>query len=123
MATTLNVEPKQEKIIAHLEANPEEAMKLRELELNAKKLIFADIASARDMNIRVQEMGSFLAKNTSHILALVVIGLCFSLFYLVLIGAITLSEGNVGMLIGGGIGFVTQILSFYFGSSEVKNVR
>jgi hypothetical protein len=123
VAETLGVEPTKEKITAHLEANPEDAIKLRDIELEAKKLIFADIANARDMNVKLQQNGSYIAKNTASILSLAVVGLCFCLFYLVLMGELTLGEGNVGMLIGGAIGFVTQILSFYFGSSEIKGER
>jgi hypothetical protein len=118
VANKLNVEPTKEKIMAHLEANPEDSAKLKGIELEAEKLRYSDIANARDMNVNLQQSNSWLAKNTGSVIAMVTMVLCFSLFAGVLFGKVELSEGNVGMLIGGAIGFVTQILSFYFGSSE-----
>lgn len=123
VANTIGVEATKEKILAHLEANPEDTIKLKDIELKAKKILLYDIQDAREMNIKMQEIGSFLAKNTSHILAICVVVMCFMLFYMILYGKLTLGEGNVGILVGGAIGFVTQILSFYFGSSEQKGAE
>jgi gas vesicle protein len=122
VATKIGSEPSQEKIIEHLEKNPQDATKLKEIELRAKELLNQDRKDARDMNVRLQEYGSWLVKNTASILAIGVVSLCFALFYMVLFGRLSLGEANTGMLIGGAIGFVTQVLSFYFGSSQDKGI-
>lgn len=125
VAQNLGIEADKKKIIEHLENNPKDVAKIKEFEISAKKLLNEDRKDAREMNVKLQTNGSFLAKNTASILAMGVVGLCFVLFYMVLFGRLSLGEANTGMLIGGAIGFVTQVLSFYFGSSnqneELKN--
>jgi hypothetical protein len=123
VANSLNIEPKKDKILAHLEANPESVSKIQEYEMRAKRLLNEDRKSARDMNVALQNSDSWLSKNTGSIIAMVTMVLCFVLFGSVLFGKVELSEANIGMLIGGAIGFVTQILSFYFGSAESKEVQ
>lgn len=81
----------------------------------ADKLAYADTASARDMNTRVNESAnaSWLSKNIAALLALLVTvggGIIFA----------TASEADVRT---GVIGVITLVLGFYFGSSRSSQAK
>ena len=96
------------------------------LSLEDKKAMLGDIASARDMNQKVQDSpnASKLAKNVSPILALGGTLLCFFLF-----GWLMFSDWQktpemqnkkeiILYVLGVLSGILTQVFSYYFGSSQ-----
>ena len=86
---------------------------IKQIELRNK-----DTKNARDMIVKLSKTDSWLLKNTGSILALVTVVFSFSLFALLLTGKLSLENPNVALIIGYLGGYVTHILSFYFGSSK-----
>ena len=90
----------------------EELLRLR---LEDKRLDFADVQSARDMNTRINESANatWLSKNVPAILALVVITVGF-----LLLG--TTKDADVRTAV---VGLMTLVLGFYFGSTSSSRVK
>jgi len=104
-----------------------EILKLKEFENKNKEFLLkqielanADRDSARNMNIELSKSDSWLVKNTGSILALFVTLSTFILFGLLLNGNLTIDNPNVALIAGFVGGYVTTILSFYFGSSKTE---
>ncbi len=104
-----------------------EILKLKEFENKNKEFLLkqielanADRDSARKMNIELSKSDSWLVKNTGSILALFVTLSTFILFGLLLNGNLTIDNPNVALIAGFVGGYVTTILSFYFGSSKTE---
>jgi len=96
---------------------------MKSLDIKETGLYLADIDSARDNQSRVQESenASWLSKNTQPLLALLLVGLCFGIFGYVLFGGLKMNPqtSNVTMMILGGlIGVLGQVVSYFFGSSR-----
>jgi hypothetical protein len=72
------------------------------------------------MNVELSKSDSWLVKNTGSILALFVTLSTFTLFGLLLSGKLTIDNPNVALIAGFVGGYVTTILSFYFGSSKTE---
>lgn len=100
---------------------PEELTKLRQyeleheeelqrLQLEVNRLTYEDTKSARDMNTRINESSNttWLSKNISSILALVV----------VVGGGITLTMTSQADVQTAVVGLMTLVLGFYFGTSH-----
>jgi hypothetical protein len=82
----------------------------KEQELKAQALAYADTASARDMNTRVNESAnaSLMSKNIAPALALIV----------VVTGLAMLAFSHDESVRTASVGLVAGVLSFYFGSSQ-----
>lgn len=85
-------------------------IKQKTLDIEAQKLAYADTASARDMNTRINESAnaSWLSKNIASILALGTVCAGFTLL------AVSPEEG----VRTAAVGLVTMVLGFYFGSTS-----
>jgi len=107
----------------------EELLKLRieenKIDAELQKLYLADVASARDREVKIIESpyASWLNKNMGPILGLLAIVLAFLLFYQVLFDTefmqrLEAKNKDVLLYILGVLSaIVTQIFSYYFGSS------
>ena len=82
----------------------------KEQELKEQALAYADTASARDMNTRVNESvsASWLSKNIAAMLAVVVVSVGFALLA-------TTEAADVRTAV---VGLMTLVLGFYFGSTS-----
>lgn len=96
---------------------------MAKLSVEEKQMVYNDISSARAMNtaIETSTTASWFSKNISPILALGTTLLTFSLFYILLFKKGLLDESGtkeiVLYILGVLSAIVTQIFSFYFGSS------
>lgn len=90
--------------------------------LKEKDLYIGDVASARQMASTVQQSknASFLSKNINPLLALGTVVLTFFIFYMVLFSNRDFGENQeiVFYVLGALSAIVTQVFSFYFGSSQ-----
>ncbi len=97
--------------------------KIKAAEANIAKemeLIYADKDSARRMAVELGKSDSWLLKNSGSMIGLFVVIMSMSLFGLLLSGQLTIANSNVAMIVGFAGGYITQVLSFYFGSSKNK---
>jgi ABC-type siderophore export system fused ATPase/permease subunit len=89
---------------------------LRLLELDMQDL--AD-ARKRESDIATSEAAPLLNKIVSPILALVIVGLTFALFYMIMFKGITTVEKDILIYVLGALtSYVGMVLSYYFGSSN-----
>ncbi len=118
---------KEEKLTIEMEIKKAEMayeMEIRKLSVEEKRMYLDDTASARTMAAEVQksEHASGLAKNISPILAILTTILTFVLFYLVIfrqdLNAVEDKKEIIIYILGALSAIVTQIFSFYFGSSQ-----
>jgi hypothetical protein len=115
---------KEEKLNLDLELKKAEMqfnVEMKKLSVEERKMYLEDTASARQMaqTIQTSTAAPWLAKNISPILAIGTTLLTFFLFYIVVFK--TPDEKNkdiVVYILGALSAIVTQIFSFYFGSSE-----
>lgn len=103
----------------------EELLKLQiennKLDFDSYKLEVEDRSSARDRDTRANESAnaSWIAKNITGFLAVAVLGLSFVLFYMVIYTSIPADKKDIVIYILGVLsGAVTQILSYFYGSSK-----
>jgi hypothetical protein len=96
--------------IDHEEFLLSNALENRKIDLQDKALDIGNTTNARDMNARIQESqySSFMAKNISSILALVVV---------VGGGAMLWTSPNADVRTAA-VGLITLVLGFYFGSTS-----
>lgn len=97
----------------------------RRLENEERGLILQDKDSARKMHRQVQtsDKATRLNKNVSAYLALITTGLSFALFFVIMVFPEQLQERGKDIIIyilGVLSAIVTQVFSFYFGSSMAK---
>lgn len=97
----------------------------RRLENEERRLILQDKDSARKMHRQVQisDKANRLNKNVSAYLALITTALSFALFFVILFFPEQLQERGKDIIIyilGVLSAIVTQVFSFYFGSSMAK---
>lgn len=122
---------KEEKMQLELEmkrANMQYQLDMQKLSFEEKQLSFMDIDSARKRSatVEVSDHASLLSRNTSSYLALCVTALTFSLFYIILFHSVTLDDNGkdiVLYILGVLSAILTQIFSFYFGSSQASVVK
>lgn len=91
------------------------------LDLEQYKLEVEDRGSARDREVSVNTSANstWLAKNATSLLATAVVALSFVLFYMVIYTTIPADKKDIVIYILGVLsGAVTQVLSYYFGSSK-----
>lgn len=104
-------------------AEMEHKQEMRSLDVKETELYLKDTGSARDFQARVQESenASWLAKNIQPIVALILILLTFAMFGRALFGGLAANsqESTITMMILGALSsIVTQIVSYFFGSSR-----
>lgn len=90
----------------------EELLRLR---IEDKRLDFADVQSAREMNTRINESANatWLSKNVPAILALIVIVVGF-----ILLGSTKDADVRTAV-----VGLMTLVLGYYFGSTSSSRVK
>lgn len=121
MAEKLGVEDTVEAVAQHLTNNPEDALKLAEIDLKQFELEVQDRDSARKAHaaIATSPDAHWLEKLVVPILALGTVGLCFLLIGILMFNNIPDSQENIIIY---ALGFITsaagQVLSFFFGSSQ-----
>ena len=97
---------------------------MKKYSIEERRMILGDKSSARNMAVEVQksENASKLAKNVSPILAIITTSLAFGLFYLIVFHgdneSIKERKEVIIYILGALSAIVTQIFSFYFGSSQ-----
>jgi hypothetical protein len=111
-------------------AESEYKTEMRALDIKETGLYLKDVSSARKEQSRIQESenGSWLSKNIQPFLAIMVVGVTFIIFTMVLTGYFDSDskESTITMMILGSlVTIVTQIISYFFGASrdvEGKNM-
>lgn len=107
----------ESRVSDHLIANPAEVSKLQGLD--AELQAFEDIQDARAREIELSKSDSALAKATTPGLALATVGLAFLFCGLLMFHQIPADQENIVIYV---LGFITasasQVLSYYFGSSQ-----
>jgi len=96
-------------------------IEMKGLGISQEKAYLEDTASARDNQSRVQESeeAGFLAKNVHPILALIIIGLTFFLYYWLILGEVDPSKKDIIIYILGALTTIsTQVVAYFFGSSK-----
>lgn len=99
---------------------------MAKLSVEEKKMVYDDIASARNMTtaIETSDKAPMLVKLISPLLAIGTTLLTFALFFILLFYSQALGEGKKDIILyilGVLSAIVTQIFSFYFGSSQGSN--
>ena len=119
-----NLTTKEEKLQLELEDKKAEynyQAQMKGLEVEETKAFLADTSSARDMNTRTNESAnaSKLAKNIASYLAIGATILTFGLFAVIILKKFDPQTKDIIIyLLGALTTIVTQIFSFYFGSSQ-----
>jgi hypothetical protein len=110
-----------EGVTAALQGNPELQLKLREIDLKELEVHAKDRDSARnrEMAIAVSEHAPTINKIVTPLLALGVVSLSFVLFTILIFVDVKENAKDILIYILGVLSAaVTQILSYYFGSSQ-----
>jgi hypothetical protein len=103
-----------------LTGNPEMAMKLKELDLEYAKLDAQDRDSARNREIEIAKSDvHFITKNITSILAIAILTGALIIPMLVFFVDFPDSQENILIFVLGSLfGIATQVVSYYFGSSQ-----
>jgi CDP-diglyceride synthetase len=120
IAKQFGVEDSVEAVTKHLQANPDAAIKLKELDLKELELQNADRDSARKREMEVVKSDAhFITKNITSLLALGTVAGAMIMTALVFFVDFPESQENIIIF---ALGFLTsaatQVLSYYFGSSS-----
>jgi hypothetical protein len=109
-----------EGITEALTGNPEMAMKLKELDLEYAKLDAQDRDSARNREIEIAKSDvHFITKNITSILAIAILTGALIIPMLVFFVDFPDSQENILIFVLGSLfGIATQVVSYYFGSSQ-----
>lgn len=121
IAGKLGVDADEASIISHLQNNPQDAAKLAEIKLEELKAHYAEMDSARQREIAVASSSNvpMLNKLVTPVLALGVVGLSFILFAILIFVDVQDNAKDILIYILGVLSAaVTQILGYYFGSSQ-----
>ena len=121
IAEKLGVEDTVEAVTSAIQADPQAAQKLAEIDLKQFELHNANTDSARKMNAGIQESAnaSWLAKNTAYALDVGIVGATIFLAWFAFIKGVP--ENNkelVYMALGSLITMSGTILNFHRGSSQ-----
>ena len=134
IAEKLGVDPTESAVEAHLQANPQDAVKLAEIKLEELKAHNENTDSARKMNAEIQlsATSSFLAKNTAYIIDFVIVGAAILLaFLLFFVGVPDENKELAYTAFGSLLTLCGTVVNFHRGSSqgskdkgdEVKNLK
>jgi len=101
---------------------------MKKLSDEEEKMIYQDIASAREREVKIQtsEYGTWLGKNISAMLAIGTTILAFVLFYFLIFQQDKLeaeAKEIILYILGVLSAIITQIFSYYFGSSKGSGVK
>jgi hypothetical protein len=109
-----------EGVTAALTGNPEMTMKLKELDLEYAKLDAQDRDSARNREIEIAKSDvHFITKNITAILAIAILTGALIIPMLVFFVDFPDSQENILIFVLGSLfGIATQVVSYYFGSSQ-----
>ena len=121
IAGKLGVEDSVEAGTKHLQANPMDAEKLAEIDVKKLEMEMKDRQDARNREIQLATNDSvpFINKIVTPVLALGVVTLSFILFAVLIFVNVTPEAKDILIYILGVLSAaVTQILSYYFGSSQ-----
>lgn len=103
-------------------------LEMKKLSVEEEKLSYQDVASARDREVKIQtsEFGTWLGKNISAMLAIGTTILTFILFYILVFQKSLLDNSSkeiILYILGVLSAIITQIFSYYFGSSKGSGVK
>jgi energy-converting hydrogenase Eha subunit A len=121
IADKLGVAPTEQAVADHLAANPEHMAKLAEIDLAKLQAHYAEMDSARNREIAVASSANvpMLNKLVTPLLALGVTALSFVLFAILIFVEVRPEAKDILIYILGVLSAaVTQVLSYYFGSSQ-----
>jgi energy-converting hydrogenase Eha subunit A len=121
IADKLGVPANEQAVADHLTAHPEHMVKLQEIDLEKIKAHYAEMDSARQREIAVASSANvpMLNKLVTPLLALGVTALSFVLFAILIFVDVKPEAKDILIYILGVLSAaVTQILSYYFGSSQ-----
>jgi multisubunit Na+/H+ antiporter MnhG subunit len=121
IAEKLGVEATEQAVADHLTHNPQDAAKLAEIDLAKLQAHYAEMDSARQREIAVASSSNvpMLNKLVTPVLALGVVGLSFILFAILIFVDVQDNAKDILIYILGVLSAaVTQILGYYFGSSQ-----
>lgn len=121
IAKKLGVEDTVEAVTKAIQSDPEAALKLREIDLKELEMHNKDrdSARARETAIATSDAAPFINKIVTPALALGVVGLSFILFAILIFVEVKQEAKDILIYILGVLSAaVTQILSYYFGSSQ-----
>jgi len=121
IADKLGVPANEQAVADHLSAHPEHMVKLQEIDLEKIKAHYAEMDSARNREIAVASSANvpILNKLVTPILALGVTALSFVLFAILIFVEVRPEAKDILIYILGVLSAaVTQVLSYYFGSSQ-----
>jgi len=121
IAGKLGVEANESSIVQHLQNNPQDAAKLAEIKLEEVKAYYAEMDSARNREVLIAGNANvpMLNKLVTPLLALGVVSLSFVLFtILIFVDVKTEAKDILIYILGVLSAALTQILSYYFGSSQ-----
>jgi energy-converting hydrogenase Eha subunit A len=121
IAKKLGVEDTVEAVTQAIQNDPDAALKLREIDLKEIELANKDRDSARnrEMAISTSEHAPTINKIVTPVLALGVVALSFILFAVLIFVEVKENAKDILIYILGVLSAaVTQILSYYFGSSQ-----
>ena len=119
IASKLGVADSVEAVTAHLTANPDAALKLREIDLKELEVHSKDRDSARNREVEMAKADvHFITKNITSLLAIGTLAGAMAMTALVFFVDFPDSQENIIIFV---LGFLssaaTQVLSYYFGSS------
>jgi energy-converting hydrogenase Eha subunit A len=121
IADKLGVPANEQAVADHLTAHPEHMVKLQEIDLEKIKAHYAEMDSARNREIAVASSANvpMLNKLVTPVLALGVVALSFVLFAILIFVEVRPEAKDILIYILGVLSAaVTQVLSYYFGSSQ-----
>ena len=134
IAEKLGVEPTEQAVADHLTHNPQDAVKLQEIDLEKLKADHANTADARKMNAEIQlsTAASFMAKNTAYIIDFVIVGATIIMTWLLFFKGVPDENKELAyMAFGSLLTLSGTVVNFHRGSSqgskdkgdEVKNLK
>jgi hypothetical protein len=134
IAEKLGVDPTEAAVEAHLQANPQDAVKLAEINLEELKADHANTADARKMNAEIQNSAtsSFLAKNTAYIIDFIIVGATIIMTWMIFFKGVPDANKELAyMAFGSLLTLCGTVVNFHRGSSqgskdkgdEVKNLK
>lgn len=120
LAQKFGVQDEVSEVMKAISSDPEAEAKIKQLEHEKFKAILADKANAREREVAIasSESAPFINKIVTPVLAVGVTGLSFVLFAVLMFVEVKPEAKDILIYILGVLSAaVTQILSYYFGSS------
>ena len=120
IADKLGVDPEESAIVQHLTTYPEDKIKLKEIDVEKLRLLHANTADARAMNVASMQSKHWFVAHFNPMLA--TFWSVVSAIYIAFITFATIPENNVrfadtvlGFILGT---VVATLINFYFGSAD-----